>query len=164
MTQIFLSSSNFKLSSQCLDNRRLNKNMTEAKQVHTQNKYGYGGQGNLAPYRMWKGYENALVEYGIFMYMEWVNRLYNGSRGGVETHKAGEYFMSELELIRMPTNYIEQPSWISNEEIFSSYRSALLYKDFEYYSRFGWTEERAIPVKIDKKGNVTLPYVYGIGQ
>ncbi len=54
----------------------------------------------------------------------------------------------------------QEPDWIRNEAVLSSHRSALLYKDMNHYGKFGWSEEPAIPVKTDKKGNVTLPYVW----
>lgn len=162
MTQIYLPYKDFTKVAKCLDNQRLNKQLTEAKQVYTQNKYGFGGQGNLAPYKMWKGYEDCLAFYIIELYKEWQVRLILGKRGGKMLHKAGEYILND-ETIDL-SNGFENPKWFDNDEIFSSYRSALLYKDYKHYSQFGWNEKPAIPVKIDKKGNVTLPYIYGIGK
>ena len=156
MTQVYLPYSDFTKVAKCLDNKRLNKQITEAKQVYTQNKYGFGGQGNLAPYRMWEGYEDALGLYIIELYKEWQIRLLTGKRGGKMSHKAGEYVLNDVDL----SNGFKKPHWINNESIFSSYRSALLDKDFEWYSQFGWTEQPDIP-NIDKKGNKQYHYVYG---
>jgi hypothetical protein len=35
----------------------------------------------------------------------------------------------------------ELPVWWSNEDFYSSHRSALLYKNYGWYSQFGWKEE-----------------------
>jgi len=160
MTQINLPYSHFRKIAKCLDNKRLNKQITESRQVYTQNKFGFGGQGNPAPYRMWEGYDDALSLYIIEMYKEWQIRFINGSRGGKINHAAGEYILNTVDL----SGEIEMPRWINDERIFSSYRSALLYKDFKWYSQFGWSEVPTIPIKIDKKGNVTLPYFYSNGK
>jgi hypothetical protein len=164
MTQIYLPNSNFTLVAKCLDSKRLNKQITEAKQVYTANHYGYGKQGNPAPYDMWKGHDEFLGCYVVELYKEWQKRLVNGSRGGSMYHKAGEFILLEVLEDRLDLSNPEKPNWINDERIYSSYRSALLYKDYEWYSQFGWSEKPATPVKIDKKGNVTLPYVYGIGS
>ena len=162
MTQVYLPYQNFGKVAKCLDNRRLNKQIVEATQVYTQNKYGFGGQGNLAPYKMWKGYENCLAFYIVILYQEWQLRLIRGERGGKLQHKSGEYILNDKTIDL--SDDLEYPNWFNDQEIYSSHRSALLYKNYEHYSRFGWTEKPAVPVKIDKKGNVTLPYVYGIGK
>jgi len=165
MTQVFLPCKNFTKSAQCLDNRRLPKNMVEAMQVYSYNVYGTSRQGNPHPYEMWRGYEKQLLLYVIIMYEEWMDRLENNFRGGVLKHKSGEYAVQEMEQF---TDFawarIEDPDWWGNEDIFSAYRAALLYKDCTWYGKFGWTESPAIPVKVDAKGNVTMPYVYGKGK
>lgn len=159
MTQIYMPYSDFTKIAKCLDGKRLNKQITEAKQVYTANKYGYGKQGNPKPYEMWYGYDNALSLYIIELYKEWQVRLVLGLRGGVLMHSAGEFVLNDVDLTDVE---IEYPDWFNDERVFSSYRSCLLYKNYEHYSKFGWSEIPAIPVKIDKKGNVTLPYHYGI--
>ncbi len=38
-------------------------------------------------------------------------------------------------------NYNEElPVWWNNEEFYASHRSALLFKNYEHYSKFGWKE------------------------
>lgn len=116
-------------------------------------------QGNPHPYRAWKGYELCLLSYICALHDEWIARFDDGRRGGKRTHKNG----LEAEVIVCRTNFSDykEPDWIKREDVLSSHRSALLYKDPFWYGRFGWSEEPAVPIKIDKKGNVTLPYVYG---
>ena len=158
MTQTYLPYSDFTKTARCLDNKRLCKQIVEAKQVYTANKYGYGKQGNPAPYIMWHGYDDAIAYYIVELYKEWQIRFINGLRGGKLYHSCGEFILNENPNL----SNLKMPRWITDERIFSSYRSALLYKDFEWYSQFGWNEKPAIPVKIDKRENVTLPYFYGI--
>lgn len=161
MTQVYLPYPDFSMTAKCLDNKRLNKQITEAKQVFTFVEYGYGFQGNPAPYKMWEGFGSTIALYVIMLYSEWQQRFYDGRRGGKKEHKAGEFVLydrnwsDELKSVKYPT-------WWNDDRVFSSYRSALLYKDFDWYSQFGWSESPATPIKIDKKGNVTLPYFYGI--
>ncbi len=158
MTQTFLISSNFQENARCLDNKRLNKQITEAFQVY---RYitGQGRmQGNPHVYRAWQGFELCLLSYICALHDEWIARFDDGRRGGKRTHKNG----IEAEQIVCSTSFADykEPDWISREDVLSAYRSALLYKDLNWYGRFGWKEEPAVPVKIDKKGNVTLPYVW----
>jgi hypothetical protein len=158
MTQIYLPYNDFTLVARCLDNARLNKQITEAKQVYTANKYGFGFQGNPNPYKMWRGYEDLLARYIIELYKEWQIRLFRGQRGGKIYHSAGEYIINDIDL---ENKEIAEPSWINDGRVFSSYRAALLYKNYNHYGQFGWEEDPAVPIKVDKKGNATLPYFYG---
>lgn len=145
MTQTYLPSSDFSLVAKWLDNKRLNKQITEAKQVLTANKYGYGRQGNPTPYKMWKGHDRLLISYGITLYVEWRFRLRDGRRGGKELHKAGEFFLEE-SFKSSPTD-ISIPKWLGDERLHSNHRSVLLAKDFGWYSRWNWQEVPAISVK-----------------
>jgi hypothetical protein len=54
-------------------------------------------------------------------------------------------------------DYFWEPPWLGNESLHSSHRAALLYKDYSWYSKFGWSEQPAVP---DKKGR--LPYYWPI--
>ena len=107
---------------------------------------------------MWKGFELCLLSYICALHDEWIARFDDGRRGGKRTHKNG----LEAEQIVANTSFAKyvRPDWITNEEVLSSHRSALLYKDPVWYGQFGWNEKPAVPIKIDKKGNVTLPCVW----
>ena len=158
MTQTFIISSNFSETARCLDNRRLNKNITESFQVF---RWCIGEgvmQGNPHPYNMWKGHEESLLEYIVEMHLEWKRRFDAGLRGGKRTHKNG---LEADELLgRIDVSLYPKPYWISDERVLSSQRAALLYKDFEWYSQFGWKERPAIPIKTNKNGLVSLPYFW----
>ena len=122
--QTFLPYSDFKKSAQVLDYRRLGKQRVEALQVYkalTVENYGWS---NHPIVKMWKGYENALIEYKNIMIQEWIDRGFNNQMG--------------METNNEPRIY---PPWLGNEELHASHRSNLLQKDYDYYSRFNWEEE-----------------------
>lgn len=122
--QTFLPYSDFRKSAQVLDYRRLGKQRVEALQIFkalTTENYGWS---NHPIVRMWKGYENALLEYKNIMIQEWIDRGFNNN-------------------MRMETNIEPRiyPPWLGNNELHASHRSNLLEKDFNFYSRFNWDEE-----------------------
>ena len=158
MTNTFHISPDYRETARCLDNCRLNKNITEAYQVFRWCMAEGVMQGNPHPYYMWNGYEESLLEYIVEMHLEWKRRFDVGLRGGKHTHKNG--LEAEELLGRIDTSRYQKPYWINDERVLSSQRSALLYKDFNWYSQFGWSEEPAIPTKVNKNGSVSLPYFW----
>lgn len=120
--QTFMPYSDFELVAKCLDNKRLNKQITEAKQIldiiegRTTNSWA-----NHTAVRMWIGYENALRLYVNTMINEWRSRGYN-------SHSS----VAELYPVIMPP-------WISNSLVLISHRNSLLNKFPEHYSKFGWS-------------------------
>lgn len=122
--QTFLPYSNFEKSARVLDYRRLGKQRVEALQVLKairDNSYGWS---NHPIVKMWKGYDNALIEYKNVMIREWIERGYQNNMN--------------IEDINGQITY---PPWLGNKELHASHRSNLLKKDYEYYSRFNWDEE-----------------------
>jgi hypothetical protein len=96
---------------------------------------------------MWKGFEIALCHYGLCCCYEWKLRGYKDNMY--------PQFLEKLKVLPIRRQY--DPPWLGREDLHSAYRSALLYKDFEWYSRFGWDEKPAIP---DERGS--LPYVWPV--
>ena len=79
--QTFLPYPSFTKSAACLDSRRLGKQRVEAKQIYLAlTKPGYGWQNHPAV-KMWRGYEPALLSYGIIVCYEWVNRGFKDTLG-----------------------------------------------------------------------------------
>jgi len=68
MTNTFLISSDFHENARCLDNKRLNKQITEAFQVYRYITGQGKAQGNPHPYRAWAGYEKCLYALGWDFY------------------------------------------------------------------------------------------------
>jgi hypothetical protein len=122
--QTFLPYPDFKKSAKILDYRRLGKQRVEAMQIlkalHINN-YGWK---NHPIVKMWRGYENALIEYKNTMIEEWVDRGYNNNM--------------EIEPVN---DLVIYPPWFGVEVLHASHRSNLLSKDYDYYSQFNWKEK-----------------------
>ena len=130
--QTFLPYSNYAESASVLDNQRLGKQRVEAKQIYlalTEAEYGWK---NHPAVKMWKGSEQSLLEYGLAICKEWKDRGFQDT--------LYDWFSKELS-INYSGSISIPPSWLGNKRLHSSHRSALLAKDYEHYSQFGWTEE-----------------------
>ncbi len=132
--QTFLPYPSFEESAKVLDWRRLGKQRVEGMQIinaisGVPRKDGrpYKGWLNHPCSIMWKPYLPALKQYTNVIIQEWVNRGYNNN-------------MEMYEVKNM-----ELPYWIGDERVHSSHRANLLRKDYEYYSKFGWTENSEDP-------------------
>jgi hypothetical protein len=79
---------------------------------------------------MWKGYEDALVVYGLAMVDEWVQR---GSPDTVAPQLIAE-------LGKRPRWNARRPPWVGDEAFHAAHRSNLLRKDPEWYRRL-WPDE-----------------------
>ena len=131
-----------------LDSRRLNKQALEGWQILMTlleldpqgNHRTPKGWVNHPAVKMWRGHEMALYVYITAMVDEWKRRGYKSTIGD----KAKATILRAIELGRVESPTIN-PSWISNQEQFkqiaSSHRLALLNKDYDWYSQFGWPED-----------------------
>lgn len=129
----FLPYASFTKTAKCLDYRRLGKQRVEAWQIYqslTNKNYGWK---NHPIVKMWKGYEQALLRYGIAICIEWKRRKY--------IDNMLERFCKEYKL----NKDIGNPFWLGNEDFHASHRSNLLRKNKEYYSKFGWKETDNLP-------------------
>lgn len=135
--QTFLPMPNFLESAKCLDYRRLNKQILEAKQIinvlETLEKDSTAKPAwrNHPACRAWKGYIPALKLYHDVMLQEWINRGYNNTRKF--------YYPSDNTIV------IEFPKWLGDPNFHASHRSNLLRKDPVYYGKFGWKEPMDLP-------------------
>ncbi len=123
----FLPYPDFVKSVACLDNKRLNRQIMEAKIMYDiiiENRT-HGGWVNHPATRMWRNYPEALAMYINACLDEWKKR------GG---HHSTEKIKIKDE------NNVKMPSWLGDDRIHSSHRSNLLRKDAFYYEQFGWTE------------------------
>jgi len=124
--QTFLPYPSFRESAKCLDYRRLGKQRVEAWQIYcalTKEKYGWK---NHPIVKMWKGYEESLLVYGMTMCAEWKSRGYNDNML--------VRFLEKYDPIKDNGN----PKWIGNRKFHDSHKSNLLRKDKEYYGKFKW--------------------------
>lgn len=119
--QTFLPYSNIQRTVEVLDYRRLGKQRVESWQILKCLKQENRWKSHPAV-KMWKGYENYLILYMNSCIIEWIKRGYNNN----------------MQI--MPVENVIVPPWFDGP-IHSSHRSALLYKNAEWYGQFGWTEE-----------------------
>lgn len=125
--QTFLPYYSFRASAEALDSKRLGKQRVETKQILNalaKRKRGEsGGWVNHPAVIMWEGFEDALKEYGNYMIEEWVRRGYNNNMPKWKVDKSIRY-----------------PEWLGDPKFHASHRSNLLRKDWDFYSRYDWTE------------------------
>lgn len=122
----FLPSPFFKTSAKILDYRRLGKQRLEADQILNivTGKATSKAWIHHPAVLMWVGYDVALTIYRNTMIEEWVERGYKNTM-----------------LILKTTGLFKAPDWYQDDRLHSSHRAALLAKDFDFYSKFGWQEE-----------------------
>lgn len=113
--QTFLPYPSFEVSAKVLDSARLNKQITECKQILD----ALDGKPcrwiNHPAVQMWQGYKDTLVVYGNSMYTEWLNR-------GKNLHKAGEEIRSRYVV---PTELVW---WLGVGNFHLSHQSRLMHK------------------------------------
>ncbi len=146
--QTFLPYDDFTLSARALDNRRLNKQITEVWQIYRTLIGLSDGWQHHPAVRMWcGGYHRALLEYGRVCGHEWADRWLDGRRGGHAEHAAAEKIVQEIVGVwsAYSTRPLLLPSWFGDEAFHASHRSNLLRKNPEWYGQFGWTEPHDLP-------------------
>jgi hypothetical protein len=150
--QTFITSTNgryaFETTAQQLDNKRLNKQALEAWQIMMTNlKLDPEGNPrepkgwyNHPATKMWRGYEVALGHYIDWMCGEWRER---GFKTTIDTKAHATLDAARTRGILDEAGTV--PEWADDqprfEAIASSHRTALLCKDYGWYSQFGWAED-----------------------
>ena len=132
--QTFLPVPDFAATAAVLDDVRLGKQRVEAYQIVRTLDGVTKGWRNHPAVRMWRGYEPALLQYGIAICDEWDRRGYPDTvRDKLAVH------------LREQGAPVLAPAWLGNEQFHASHRSNLLRKDPDWYGRFGWTESPDLP-------------------
>lgn len=126
--QTFLPYPDFEQTAKCLDYRRLGKQRVEAWQLLLVMSEGRKAWSNHPAFKMWDGYDIALVLYGVTMCKEWKARRYKDTL--------------EDKFMNLPLAYenFDMPPWLGDNKFHSAHRSALLFKNYDFYSQFGWSE------------------------
>jgi hypothetical protein len=160
----FLPYPEFQKSAQCLDCKRLGKQRVETWQIYNtlkQGKYkpckcgcsevfnehcvGCSEQVKKTPWynhpivKMWEGYKQCLLQYGIAICNEWIKRGYKDTL----LTRFEQAFIESGFL--QQTHSIKSPNWLGNKEFHASHRSNLLRKNKDWYSLFGWKESDNLP-------------------
>lgn len=118
--QTFLPHADVSESVRALDDKRLGKQRVEAWQIYralTDPEYGWQHHPAV---NMWRGYEDALVRYGLFCCIEWISRGYNGAK------MLGNFVPL---FVRNP----QPPPWLGHDEFHKSHQSNLIRKDADHY-------------------------------
>ncbi|MGW1560473.1 MSMEG_6728 family protein [Streptomyces sp. NPDC002144] len=132
--QTFLPDPDFRTTAQLLDRRRLGKQRVEALQVlRGLTVPGYGWRRHPAV-RMWAGYEEALVRYGLEICRVWRELGHQDSCAaslvaGFAAHRPGHAVREQGRLAAER----ELPPWLGDERFHRSHRSALVRKDPAVY-------------------------------
>lgn len=132
--QTFLPFPDFAASAAVLDPRRLGKQRVETLQVlRGLTVPGYGWRNHPAV-RMWTGYEEALVRYGLEMCREWTASGRADTCAATlttdfTTHHPNSPVRDYAELAASG----DLPNWLGDPAFHLSHRSALLTKDPTYY-------------------------------
>lgn len=120
--QTFLPYSNFQRSAHVLDRQRLGKQRVEVLQLLRALCDG-GGWSNHPAANMWRGYEQALAQYGLSVCREWIYRGYKDT-----CFEKIEAYATEYD----PA----MPPWLGNADFHRSHRSNLLRKNPAHYREF----------------------------
>lgn len=126
--QTFLPYSDFFKTAQVLDRQRLGKQRVETLQLLSALAGHTHGWRNHPAAKMWKGYENCLIWYGIRICTEWTNRGYKDTCLDKIKSYIGKFSNGDI--------MIKDPPWLGDENFHKSHRSNLLRKSPEHYSRF----------------------------
>jgi len=130
--QTFLPYNDFKRSAQVLDRQRLGKQRVETLQLLKALNGETKGWVNHPAAKMWTGYENALVIYGVAICDEWIRRGYKDT-------------CRDKILAYRKDSAVVVPRWLGEESIHASHRSNLLRKNPEFYGQYGWIEPDDLP-------------------
>jgi Pyrimidine dimer DNA glycosylase len=128
--QTFLPYPDFEQTATVLDARRLGKQRVEVLQICNALHRTSGGWINHPVTRMWRGYEPALVAYGLTIVREWTRAgRADTVRDKLLPHLHGEPERTQGELARLGM----LPPWLGREDLHHAYRSALVRKMPEHY-------------------------------
>ncbi|HEY8532985.1 MAG TPA: MSMEG_6728 family protein [Micromonospora sp.] len=132
--QTFLPYPDFAASAEVLDQQRLGKQRVETLQVLRALTWPRYGWRNHPAVRMWAGYEEALVRYGLEMCREWTARgcgdtVAESLLTDFAAHSGRREVRTQEELARLTA----VPPWLGREDFHLSHRSALVRKNPDHY-------------------------------
>ena len=129
--QTFVPFNNFKDSAAVLDNKRLNKQLLEGRQIYKilASNQTSGPWVNHPAVRMWRGYDNALFEYLRVIKDECLYR-------NIQTERNWNALTEMHEWNWNRGNNIVMPYWWGDERVHQSHRNNLYRKDSDHYAEF----------------------------
>lgn len=111
-----------------LDDKRLGKQRVETLQILNALHGLSKGWVNHPATRMWKGYSNALVEYGVYICHAWIDRGFQDT------------CLEKIQAFHNSFTKTYIPPWWG-QGIHTTHRAALLHKDYTFYSKYNWEEK-----------------------
>jgi hypothetical protein len=126
--QTFLPYADFKKTAECLDNKRLGKQRVEALTILRVLAGEVKGWRHHPAVLMWKGYENALVAYGLAICDEWIRRGFKDRcRARILCYKK--------------KGRTTKPPWLGDPEFHRSHQSNLVRKNPMYRGYFNVADD-----------------------
>lgn len=139
--QTFLPLPNVTETAKVLDYKRLGKQRVEVKQIYRALTVG-GGWKNHPAVKMWEGYENFLLVYGILICDEWRSRGFKDSLLDEFCKEFQKYVRSSIDI----------PPWFGDEDFHLSHRSNLIRKMPSHYRKFWPDDPNNLPYVWPGKG------------
>lgn len=129
--QTFIPFSDFNESAASLDNKRLNKQLLEGRQIYQilAHNRTTGGWVNHPAVKMWRNYDNALFNYLVAIKNECNYR-------NIQTEKNWNAIIDLHESNWNRGTGIIMPPWLGDERVHLSHRQNLYNKDPDYYAFF----------------------------
>lgn len=112
-----------------LDRGRLGKQRVECLQILNTLVGNTKGWSDHPAVRMWRGYEFALVRYGMAMCSAWTAKGYADTCKGKMLERV-KHIGGELAVMTQP-----YPDWLDDPRVHESHRSNLIRKDPAYYGK-----------------------------
>lgn len=125
--QTFVPEISFANSVRVLDRQRLGKQRVETLQIMKALAGLSKGWVNHPATRMWRGYEAALLLYQAATCNEWCNRGYKDTCLDKTYDVWHEHFTDAS---------IQKPHWLGDNRVHDSHKSALVFKNPEWYSKY----------------------------
>lgn len=127
--QVFLPYPDYRQSLNCLDNSRLGNQIYREALTLLRD-----GWSNHPAYIMWQYYKHSLCSYCL------IGLDILSKRGRHYPHHYTTFITMQKSFKRTG-----KPWWLGDNRIHRSHRAALLHKDYNHYSRFGWKEQPTTP-------------------
>lgn len=129
--QTFVPFADFDMSAQSLDNKRLNKQLLEGRQVYQilADNRTKGGWVNHPAVRMWRNYDNALYAYLVAVKNECNQR-------GIQTENNWNAITTMHDRNWHRGSGVVMPPWWNDERVHLSHQINLYKKDPDYYAEF----------------------------
>lgn len=133
--QTFLPSEDFIESAAALDNKRLNKQLLEGRQIYKilSSNQTTGAWVNHPAVKMWRGYDLALFAYLAVVKVECDTR-------GIKTDKNWAAIRDIHANNWNARINLMAPAWLGDQRVHESHRNNLFIKDPEHYSQYKYAK------------------------